>query len=191
VRIAETWDTLGMRATGSNDVLLEGVFVPEAAVSVRRPAGLWHPAFHLVAKTAFPLIYSVYLGIAESARDLVLAGLGAQQRSDPLVQLGVGEMENALAAARLALEDMVEVGATLPPAPETTNRVSIGRSLVAEAAIRCTERAMELAGGRSFYRRTGLERRFRDIQAARFHPLRPKEQLLYAGRMALGMPIDG
>ena len=50
---------------------------------------------------------------------------------------------------------------------------------------------MEVAGGASFYRTMGLERAFRDIQAARFHPMQEKPQQLYAGRLALGLDIDG
>ena len=49
---------------------------------------------------------------------------------------------------------------------------------------------MEVAGGAGFYRGAGLERRFRDIQAARYHPLQEGPQAEYAGSMALGLPID-
>jgi acyl-CoA dehydrogenase len=67
----------------------------------------------------------------------------------------------------------------------------IGRTLTGQAAIRTVERAMEVAGGASFYRRIGLERAFRDIQGARFHPLQEKAQLRYTGRVALDWDIDG
>jgi alkylation response protein AidB-like acyl-CoA dehydrogenase len=50
---------------------------------------------------------------------------------------------------------------------------------------------MEVAGGGSFYRSLGLERLFRDVQGARYHPLQEKAQLRYAGRLALGLDIDG
>jgi acyl-CoA dehydrogenase len=50
---------------------------------------------------------------------------------------------------------------------------------------------MELAGGASFFKAAGLERFFRDIQGARFHPLPEPAQRQLAGRMALGLPIDG
>ena len=49
---------------------------------------------------------------------------------------------------------------------------------------------MELAGGAGFYRAAGLERRFRDIQGARYHPLQVGPQAEYAGAMALGLPVD-
>src|SRR5262249_48829313 len=47
VEILDTWHVMGMRATGSHDVSIEGAFVPDSAVSVRRPQGKWHPFFHL------------------------------------------------------------------------------------------------------------------------------------------------
>jgi alkylation response protein AidB-like acyl-CoA dehydrogenase len=101
-----------------------------------------------------------------------------------------GEMENRLMAARLAVQRMVELGAEATPGEETTNAVFAARTLAAEAALSCVDRAMELAGGKGFFRAAGLERRLRDIQAARYHPMRAKDQQLLAGRMALGVPID-
>src|SRR6185436_15050058 len=44
VQILDNWRTLGMRGTGSNDILITDVFVPEGGISVRRPQGTWHPA---------------------------------------------------------------------------------------------------------------------------------------------------
>ena len=66
----------------------------------------------------------------------------------------------------------------------------IGRQLVQRHAIAAVEYAMEMAGGVGFYRSAGLERRFRDIQAARYHPLQAGPQAEYAGAMALGLPTD-
>lgn len=53
------------------------------------------------------------------------------------------------------------------------------------------ELALELAGGRGFFRAAGLERLFRDVQAARYHPLKAADQQLLVGRLALGVSIDG
>jgi acyl-CoA dehydrogenase len=58
VSIEETWDTMGMRATGSHTVVLDDFFVPDAAVALTRPAGEWHPVFNTIIGAAMPLIMS-------------------------------------------------------------------------------------------------------------------------------------
>ena len=190
VTILDTWHTLGMRGTGSHDVQVDGAFVPETAVGVRRPQGKWHPLFHLIAMVALPLIYAVYVGIAEAARDCAVAKARKRVDDSHLPYL-VGEMENELMVARLALEHMVKTASRATPGPQTTNDVVVGRTLAGRAAIRTVERALEVAGGQSYYRSLPLERLFRDVQAARFHPLQEKPQLRYTGRLTLGLDIDG
>ena len=190
VRIEETWRTLGMRGTGSHDIVIDGVFVADAAVGVRRPAGKWHPLFHTIASVAFPLIYAVYVGVAEAARDLAV-GEARKKKADTSLLSLAGEMENELATARLALRSMVDNATSPRFSAETTNVAMTGRTLAGRHAIRAVEKAMEVAGGASFFRSLGLERMFRDVQGARYHPLQEKPQILYAGRMALGLDVDG
>lgn len=188
VSIAETWRTLGMRGTGSHDVVLAGAFVPDAAVSARRPQGKWHPLFHAISMLAFPIIYAAYVGVAEGARARALEIARKRLIVDPAM---VGAMENAFAETVIAHERMIALAGGERPGPETTNQAMIGRTLVGRAAIRTVECALEVAGGAAFYRDTGLERAFRDVQAARFHPLQEGAQKTYAGRVALGLDIDG
>jgi alkylation response protein AidB-like acyl-CoA dehydrogenase len=190
VTILDTWHVLGMRGSGSHDVELKDVFVADAAISGRREQGKWHMLFHIISMIAFPLIYSAYLGVAEGARAKALE-IARNKRDDEQLPYLVGEMENAFAAATMAVDQLIRNAETAEPAPETTNRTVIARTLAGQAAIRTVERAMEVAGGASFYRRIGLERAFRDIQGARFHPLQEKAQLRYTGRLALGLDIDG
>jgi alkylation response protein AidB-like acyl-CoA dehydrogenase len=189
VKVLDTWRTLGMRGTGSHDVLIDGHFVPEAAVAARRVAGEWHPLFHIIATMAFPLVYGVYLGVAESARDIAIGLAKRKQPSHHTIELA-GRMETELAAARLAQESMLAAVRLNAPSAETVNQVMIGRQLVARHAIAAVDLAMELAGGAGFYRSAGLERRFRDIQASRYHPLQSGPQAQYAGAMALGLAVD-
>lgn len=187
VRIEQTWRALGMRGTGSNDVLIENLFVPEASVAFSRTAGEWHPVFHTITTIAFTLIYAVYLGVAESARDIAIDI--AKRKPEPDLSLA-GRMDTELRAAQLAHRWMLDTVARNAPSADTVNEVMIGRALVARHAIAAVELAMELAGGASFYRATGLERRLRDIQAARFHPLQSGPQSRYAGATALGLPTS-
>jgi acyl-CoA dehydrogenase len=190
LQITDTWRTLGMRGTGSHDIVLDGVFVPEAAIGLRRPAGRWSHAWHVVAMLALPLIYSAYVGIAEAARALALRA-AAKRAHEPATQELVGRMDNELAVARMGLRQMIEAAARDCPGVETTNEVLIGRAVAGRAAMRTVEAAMDVAGGAGFYRDLGLERLFRDVQGARYHPVRGSAQLAYAGRVALGLDVNG
>ena len=190
VSIVPTWQTMGMRGTGSDDVVFDGAFIPDAAIAGKRPQGQWHMLFHIISMIAFALIYSAYLGVAEGARNRALE-LARKRPQDPMLAQVVGEMENRLLAARLAHKRMVEIAETGTPGPETTSEAMACRTLVGQAAIDTVAKAMEVAGGAAFYRKVGLERSFRDVQAARFHPLQEKPQLDLTGRVALGWDIDG
>jgi alkylation response protein AidB-like acyl-CoA dehydrogenase len=75
------------------------------------------------------------------------------------------------------------------PSAETVNAVMKGKVLGLDHAIHAVELALELASGAGFYRAAGLERRFRDIQGARFHALQRGPQAQYAGAMALGESV--
>ena len=189
VAILDTWDTMGMRGTGSHDVELTDVFLADAAVSGRRPQGKWHPLFHIISMIAFPLIYSAYLGVAEGARDAALAAAKRKPANAGLIALA-GEMQNAIWTAGVALDAMIGTAETAQPGPETTSQVMTGRTVAGRAAIRTVEIALELTGGGAFYKGSPVERAFRDIQGARFHPLQEPAQKDMSGRLALGLDID-
>jgi indole-3-acetate monooxygenase len=189
VRIDPVWKTLGMRGTGSHDVIIDGHVVPEAAVALKRKAGEWHPLFHTIATIAFPLVYAVYVGVAESACAIAIE-LARKRRADHNVTQLVGRMQTELKGAQLAQRFMVEAAMRGVPSAASINEVMTGKALVAQHAIRAVELAMEAAGGAGFYRAQGLERRFRDVQGARYHVLQAGPQAEFAGAMALGLPVD-
>jgi alkylation response protein AidB-like acyl-CoA dehydrogenase len=189
VRVLSNWKTLGMRGTGSHDVVIDGHVVPEAAVALQRTQGEWHPLFHIISMVAFPLIYAAYLGVAESARNIAIDMATKRRPSHHVTEL-VGRMEVELRAAQFAHAAMIACVEAGKPGPETTNEIMIGRSLVARHAIAAVDLAMETAGGGAFYRDNALERRFRDIQGARYHPMQTGPQHEYAGRMALGLDVS-
>lgn len=189
VKVMNNWKTLGMRGTGSNDVMIDGHIVPESAVVLKRKAGEWHLLFQIIATIAFPLIYAVYLGVAESARDMSLQ-LAAKRRPDHHLLELLGRMDTALMGARIAHQAMLAATQANTPGAQSVNQVMMAKQLVTRHAIEAVELALEAAGGAGFFRAQGLERRFRDIQGARYHPLQPGPQALYAGSMALGLPID-
>ncbi|HVY48072.1 MAG TPA: acyl-CoA dehydrogenase family protein [Minicystis sp.] len=193
VRFADDWDTLGMRATGSNTVLFERVFVPEAAVSLRRPRGQWHPVWSVVLTVAAPIYMSPYVGLAEAAREAALAS--AVGKSDaPHVAYLAGELENALAETRLAWKGMIDNAKDYDFSPELerANAALIGKTLCARAAKATVEKAMALAGGAGFFRASPLERMMRDVCAAAYHALPEMRQIHFSGMVALGRdPISG
>lgn len=185
VRIENTWDTLGMRGTGSNDVIMEHVFVPEFAVVARRPAGDWHPVWGVIVPTALPLISAVYVGLAERASQLAVAA--AKFREAELAG-PVGEMLNALTTARIVLHDMVRINDDHGFEPTLANADAIltRKALVAEAVRKTVELAAELVGGPGFFRGHPIERIVRDVRAMHFHPLPVRRQQQFSGRIALG-----
>jgi alkylation response protein AidB-like acyl-CoA dehydrogenase len=189
VRIVPTWRTLGMRATGSHEVVLTDVFVADGAVSLRRPQGKWHPLFHVISMLALPAISAVYLGIAEAARAIAIAQAAKRSAAPAAIHL-IGGIENEIAAARAALADMIAVAESGTPGFATTNRILIGRTLAARAVRAALDLALDAAGGAGFYRVAGLERLFRDVQASRFHPLCEGAQRDLAGRLALGLAVE-
>lgn len=187
VKILDNWRTMGMRGTGSNDIVIEGVTVQDAAVSVRRPQGKWHQFFNVVVPIIFPLIASAYVGVAETARGLALAQ-AAKRRDDPILQSLVGEMDTELLVAQAALDDMVALASTeYTPDVANADLTFKRKTIVARAVVRVGHLAMEVAGGGSFFRGLGLERCIRDIQGVRFHPLHERRQYQFSGRVALGL----
>lgn len=187
VKVLDNWRTMGMRGTGSNDIVIEGVTVPDAGVSVRRPKGKWHQFFNVVVPIIFPLITAAYVGVAETARQIAVAQ-AAKRRDDPVTQSLIGEMDTELLVAQTVLAEMIALGAT-DYTPDVTNAdITFKRkTIAARAVVRAGYLAMEVAGGGSFFRALGLERCIRDIQGIRFHPLHEARQYQFSGRVALGL----
>jgi len=188
VRVQDDWDTLGMRGTGSHSIELENVFVPDQAISLRRPRGQWHPSWNVVVTVAMPLITATYVGIAERAAQIARES-ATKRAADPIALQLLGELENCLATAQMALREMFEItnDYEVEPTVQHASRMLIRKTISANAAIATVTKAVELVGGGAFFRRQGLERLLRDVQGAQFHPLPEKKQLDFTGRVALGL----
>jgi alkylation response protein AidB-like acyl-CoA dehydrogenase len=192
VSLAGDWQTLGMRATGSETVILDRVFVPEEAVVLRRPRAVHHPAFNVILTVAMPLIVSAYLGVAEAAVDIVRRQ-AAKRAYDPVTPYLLGELTNLLTTAQLATDAMIEIANNwdFVPVPETADAIIVRKTIAAKAIIATVEKALEAAGGQGFYTKLGLERLLRDAHGVQFHPLPEKRQQLFTGRLALGLDPIG
>ena len=142
ISIVETWDTMGMRGTASHDVLFQDVFVPDAAVSVRRPSGDWHPIMHLISMVAFPLVYAVYTGVAEAARDIADAQRPSARGRPRSSWSASCRPSGRRRASRI--DSMVAFADTAQPGETTTSEIFTHRSLVARSALRTVELALEV-----------------------------------------------
>lgn len=185
VRILNNWDTLGMRGTGSQDVVLTDVLVPEDAIVARRPAGQWHAVWDLILPVAMPLIVSCYLGLAEQAATLALQACKGKVES----ARDLGALHNQLVLARLSRNAMVEQCADLRFKPGMANTESIltCKTLATNAIQNVVALAADLVGGSGFFKSHALERIQRDVRAGHFHPLPEAKQLQLSGRLALGL----
>jgi acyl-CoA dehydrogenase len=188
IRIDRVWETMGMRGTGSHTVVLENVFVPQQSITLRRPCGRYHPVWNVILTVALPLICAAYIGVAEAAAEKARAA-AVRKREEVLTQILIGEMENELATAQVAFESMVAGVNDLDVEPgiHHANRALIRKTIVAESVQRVASKAVEASGGSGYFRAAGLERMLRDTHAAQFHPMQPKNQHVFTGRLSLGL----
>ena len=135
---------------------------------------------------------SVYGGIAEAAAKLTREQ-AQRKKHDPHLPYQLGEMENLLTTAQMALREMVAISDEhrFQPALDTANAILQRKTIAAKAVLETVEKALETVGGGGFFRSMGLERMLRDVHGAQFHPLPEKRQLHFAGRIALGLDPVG
>lgn len=192
VTVDDNWDTMGMRGTSSNDVVLENVFVPDERVVADRPHGVMDPPLQVIAEIGISVIAAVYLGIAEGALAHAIE-VAATRASDPTVQRQIGLMTHRARVAAWALDGALAlVGDDPVPSVETVAAVMAAKREIALAGIEICDLAMEVGGGASYFTGSPIERAYRDIRAAKFHPFTPEATLLRGGRLALGVPeVEG
>jgi alkylation response protein AidB-like acyl-CoA dehydrogenase len=190
IRIEETWDQLGMRATGSHDVIFEDVFIPaDHAVDIRTPKG-WE-AERPVALMAWSsaLIGALYDAVARNARDWLVrfaneripANLGAPLATLPRFQEVIGEMEVLLFTNRAVLDRIAQAEPSKTPIQES----NFVKHLVTNNAIKVAENAVALTGNPALSRHNALERHYRDTLFGRVHSPQDDSILAAAGKAAL------
>jgi acyl-CoA dehydrogenase len=198
VQVVETWDTLGMRGTSSHDIQLDNVFVGDGQVAARRPWGRWDPVFFNAIAHIAPTAAAVYHGVAAGARNEAVrtvlgrtSGDGRPLAEDPALQRLVGLMDAKLRTSWWSLVGALDEVGDDPPLNETmTGTLLVAKRQVVTEAVEVVDLAMEAVGGASFYKRSPLERAYRDVRAGKYHPLTPEKALYYAGRQALGLAVD-
>jgi alkylation response protein AidB-like acyl-CoA dehydrogenase len=190
-----TWDTLGMRATQSNDWEMNEVFVPGDAVFHSYPVGHFDAKMlKTVWGTALAAFGSVYLGIAAAALDWCRDWAIARKRlHHPGVQSRVARAEILLETARAAISSHcidMESGAI----PQMDVQKGMAKSAVVKYvatnnAVQILDLAMQVAGGPGFYKRSPLERMYRDVRAGTIHPLNNLDTEELIGKTSLEIQI--
>jgi alkylation response protein AidB-like acyl-CoA dehydrogenase len=199
--IQETWDVMGMRATRSDDTILQGAFVPDEKVARVVPAGSRGLDLFVLSIFAWALVgfANVYYGLARRARDLILEALKettsvAVSRSmayHPEIQHGVAEIILELEAMGPQVEkvaqdwsDGVDYGLDWPA------KIVAAKYRCVEGAWRVVDLALELSGGFGMFKKNELERLFRDARAGRFHPANSALTHELVAKTALGIHPD-
>lgn len=197
--IKETWDVLGMRATRSDDTILDGAFVPDANIPRVVPAGLaGADNFVLgVFGWAEPTFSNMYLGIAERALEIAVAsahkrtsiGLGGKTMAyHPMVQYAVAEMQFELEAITAHADRIaddwangVDYGMAWPM------KLVAAKYRVTEGARKIVDTALDLSGGSGMFKGSELERLYRDVRCGGFHPANSTLAHEIVGKSALGI----
>jgi alkylation response protein AidB-like acyl-CoA dehydrogenase len=196
--IKPTWDTLGMRATQSDDTILNRVFIPDHYVARIVPAGGMDPFVGAVFAWALLNFGNVYYAIAQRARDLAVAAahkktslaVSRTMAYHPEVQHAVAEMTLALDATgphldRIAQDwsDGVDHGATWPA------KIVSAKYHAVESAKRVVDLAMDVSGGAGLFKTNELERLYRDVRCGGFHPANSALVHEIVGKTTLGIDL--
>ena len=189
VTVLDNWDTMGMRGTASNDVVIDGVFVPDERVLADRPYGVVDGPLQVIFSIGLSIISAVYLGVMDGALDAAIAAVGPAD--DLTTQRRVGLMAHRRQVAAWALDGALAVVGNDPaPSMEMLAAVMAAKREIALAGVEVCDLAQETVGGRSYFRGSPIERAVRDIRAAKMHPFDPEATLIQCGRLALGRPCD-
>ena len=197
--VRETWDTLGMRPTRSDDTILDNVFVPDKYIARVVGAGAIDPFVGGIFAWALLNFGSIYYAIAERARDLAITaarkktslGLSRPMAYHPEIQHLFSEMSLTLEAMGPQLEKVaqdwsngVDHGAAWPM------KIVAAKYNCVEGAKRVVDLAMTASGGAGMFKANELERLYRDVRCGGFHPANTTLTHEIVGKTTLGIGLD-
>ena len=191
--VEDSWNVVGLRGTGSKDVIVRDAFVPDYRVmdatevmdgTAQRKAGMTKPLYLMPWSTMFPLgISSAVIGIAEGAlaahldyqRERVGAS-GTAIKDDPYVMYAIGEAAADINAARQELlanvdriYDIVESGTEVSFADRAAGRRTQVRSVW--RAVMAVDQIFSRSGGNALRMDKPLQRYWRDAHAGLAHAI--------------------
>ncbi|MGE0599556.1 MAG: acyl-CoA dehydrogenase family protein [Dehalococcoidia bacterium] len=196
--IKETWDTLGMRATRSDDTILDGAFVPDKYIARKLPAGSADLFVLGVFAWFEPTCATIYASLAKRAMDLAVEtahrrkslALSRSFAYHPEVQHNVAEMAFRYDAAQALAQRIadewtrgVDHGGNWPAKLVAAKHVAV------EAAKDIVDRAMAISGGSGMFKGSELERLYRDVRCGGFHPANSVLAPEIVGKITLGIDL--
>jgi alkylation response protein AidB-like acyl-CoA dehydrogenase len=206
VRIDDTWHSLGMRGTDSNDVSADNLFVPDARSFIVMPeyepegrftGPLYRlPALAATAVVVAPVALAIARGAITAVRELAdrKTPLGSMKtmRHRPAVQAALAQSEAELRSARLFFYDTLEdawrraVAAERPTLQQRAD-LMLASAHAVRAASRVADAMHRMAGSSGIYTRSPLERHFRDAQTVRHHGFLSESRFETVGQVYLGL----
>ena len=207
LEILDNWDALGMRASGSGDIVFKDCFVPETAVTIACAWGKSDEGLQVFRVVALAGLVGAFLGIAEAAQDHVVDLVKTRRRLPsgrtlaelPAIQHTIAENEIDLAAARAMLardallqdaylRDTPAGSARLPDLHHLMKNVQCTKWFVTRKAVEIVDRALTASGGAGYLTKSPLARLYRDVRAGPFmQPYSPNEQFEFIGKVTLGI----
>ena len=192
-RIVETWDHLGLRASGSHDIIFDDVVFPlDHEIDVRKP-DQWQVPDFTQATVHSIFVAAIYDSIARAARDWLIeflksrvpSNLGRSLAMLPRAQEVVGGIEAHLAVNARLIESFArdfDSGTQL-----SVSEANILKLTVTNNAVAAVEQALSLTSNHGLTRANPLERHYRDVLCGRVHTPQDDATRVNAGRLALGI----
>jgi alkylation response protein AidB-like acyl-CoA dehydrogenase len=200
VTIKETWDVMGMRATRSDDTILEGAFVPDKYIVRVVPAGLAGADFFVLSIFAWALMGfgNIYYGLAQRLLELAIdhvkgktsLGMTRSMAYHPEVQRGIAEIVLGLQAVEAQLESVTQDWSNGVQHADWPIRIVAAKYNAVETVWKIADRALEVSGGFGMFKKSEMERLFRDARAGRFHPANSSLTHELLGKLTLGVNPD-
>ena len=198
LEVLDNWDAMGMRPTGSNDVVLKDVFIPDDLVMMERPADQLDD-FAFNSHRWFNLTFgAVYTGVAASAKDFAEEYARDRVRKPyshpighfPAIQFLIAEMEVAIETSRALVQQIAQELDQPATSAREFARALTAKYVASQNAVAVVDKAMSVTGGSGFLRRSPLERLYRDVRGAKVHPPQHYDALEIIGKAALGISLD-
>jgi len=200
-RIEPTWDVLGMRATKSDDTILEGAFVPQARIGRVVPVGAAGVDVFVLSIFAWGLMgfANIYYALGRRVLDLTIESLKkrtslAVSRSmayHPAMQWGLAEMAMELEAIEPHIEKVAEDWSNgVAHGGMWPAKITAAKYKSVEGVWKVVDTALDLSGGFGMFKKSELERLFRDARAGRFHPANSALTHEFVSKTFLGINPD-